>query len=180
MSFARHSLFITSVHILFEQYASTGAPKHTLKGEVSISLMGIHGFLGLPLSGFLFHEVVSPSKELKTSLGKSSTHLFVAYHILQHRFDHKPIIKEWIAFWFCGPIKYHAPMNKAVEAKSLPTLYWLNSSWDFLSRTEHGKMPSTLGHPHKHFWRSWQTFVTLPSWKKRRSYSMTFSLCLGS
>ncbi|KAJ8426369.1 hypothetical protein Cgig2_001895 [Carnegiea gigantea] len=52
----------------------------------------IHGFLGLPLSGFLYDEVVPPSQELKISLGRSCTHLFIAYHILRERFDHKTTI----------------------------------------------------------------------------------------
>jgi len=82
---------------------------HTSKGEVSISLLDIYGFLGLPLSGFLYDEVVPPSKELKSSMGRSCTHLFKAYHILRQRFDHKPTIEEGIAFWFRGPIKYYAP-----------------------------------------------------------------------
>ncbi|KAJ8433428.1 LOW QUALITY PROTEIN: hypothetical protein Cgig2_024764 [Carnegiea gigantea] len=93
------------------------SPLHTLKGEVSISLLDTHGFLGLPLSGFLYHEVVSPSKELKTSLGRSCTHLFIAYHILRQRFDHKPTIEEWIAFWFHGPVKYHSPMKSDRQSR---------------------------------------------------------------
>ncbi|KAJ8442297.1 hypothetical protein Cgig2_011220 [Carnegiea gigantea] len=82
---------------------------HTSKGGVSISLLNIYGFLGLPLSGFLYDEVVPPSKELKSGIGRSCTHLFKAYHILRQRFDHKPTIEEWIAFWFRGPVKYYAP-----------------------------------------------------------------------
>ncbi|KAJ8437814.1 hypothetical protein Cgig2_013430 [Carnegiea gigantea] len=34
-----------------------------------------------------------------------------AYHILRYRFDHKPTIEEWVAFWFRGPMKYHTPMK---------------------------------------------------------------------
>ncbi|KAJ8431985.1 hypothetical protein Cgig2_005914 [Carnegiea gigantea] len=82
---------------------------HTSKGEVSISLLDIYGFLGLPLSGFLYDEVVPPSKGLKSGMGRGCTHLFKAYHILRQRFDHKPTIEEWIAFWFHGPVKYYAP-----------------------------------------------------------------------
>ncbi|KAJ8436100.1 hypothetical protein Cgig2_011922 [Carnegiea gigantea] len=62
-------------------------------------------------NGFLYDEVVPSSKELKSSMGRSCTHLFKAYHILRQRFDHKPTIKEWIAFWFRGPVKYYAPMK---------------------------------------------------------------------
>ena len=46
---------------------------HTSKGEVSISLLDIHGFLGLPFSGFLYDEVVPPSKELKNNMRRSCT-----------------------------------------------------------------------------------------------------------
>jgi len=41
---------------------------HTSKGEVSISLLVIHGFLKLPFSGFLYDEVVPSSKELKNNM----------------------------------------------------------------------------------------------------------------
>ncbi|KAJ8432750.1 hypothetical protein Cgig2_011673 [Carnegiea gigantea] len=51
-------------------------------------------------NGFLYDEVFPPSKELKSGMGRSCTHLFKAYHILRQRFDHKPTIEEWIAF--CG------------------------------------------------------------------------------
>ncbi|KAJ8420953.1 hypothetical protein Cgig2_010782 [Carnegiea gigantea] len=84
---------------------------HTLKGEISISLLDIHGFLGLLWSDFLYDEVVPPSKELKTSLGRSYTHLLTTYHIHRQRFDHNLTIEEWIAFWFRGPVRYHAPMK---------------------------------------------------------------------
>ncbi|KAJ8440424.1 hypothetical protein Cgig2_017657 [Carnegiea gigantea] len=47
---------------------------HTSKGEVPISLLDIYGFLGLLLSGFLYDEVVPPSKELKSGMGRSCTH----------------------------------------------------------------------------------------------------------
>jgi len=89
---------------------------HTLKGEVSISLLDIHGFLWLLLWGFLYDEIVPPSKELKISLGRSCTHLFTAYHTLRQRFDHKPTIKEWIVFWFHGPAKYHTPMKSDLRS----------------------------------------------------------------
>ena len=72
----------------------------TLKGEVSISLLDIHGFLGLSFSEFLYDEVVHPSKELKNNMWRSYTHLFAVYHLLRWRVDHKPTIEEWIAFWF--------------------------------------------------------------------------------
>jgi len=86
-------------------------PLHTSKGEVSISLLDIHGFLGLPFSGFLYDEVVLPSKELKNNMRRSYTHLFAACHLLRRRVDRKPTIEEWIAFWFRGPINYQAPMK---------------------------------------------------------------------
>ncbi|KAJ8422373.1 hypothetical protein Cgig2_006443 [Carnegiea gigantea] len=60
---------------------------HTLKGEISISLLDIHSFLGLPLSGFLYDEVLPPSNQHKTSLARSCAHLFSAYHILRQCFD---------------------------------------------------------------------------------------------
>jgi len=84
---------------------------HTLKGKVSISVLDIHGLLELPLSGFVYVEIVPPSKELKTSLERSYTHEFTAYHILRQRFNHKETIEEWIAFCFHGPVKYHTPMK---------------------------------------------------------------------
>jgi len=56
---------------------------HTMKGEVLISPLDIHGFIGFLLSGFLYDEVVPLSAELKTSLGRSCTHLFIAYPILR-------------------------------------------------------------------------------------------------
>ncbi|KAJ8437339.1 LOW QUALITY PROTEIN: hypothetical protein Cgig2_015070 [Carnegiea gigantea] len=81
----------------------------TSKGEVSISLLDIHGFLRLPFLGFFYDEVVPLSKELKTGLGRSCTNLFAAYHILQQCIDHKLTIKEWITLVL--PVKYHAPMK---------------------------------------------------------------------
>ena len=32
-------------------------------------------------------------------------------HIFRQRLDHKPTIQEWIAFSFCGPVKFHAPVK---------------------------------------------------------------------
>jgi len=84
---------------------------HNSKGEVSISLLDIHNFLGLPFSGFLYDEVVSPSKEHKNNMRRSYTHFFAAYHLLRRRRDHKPTIEEWISFWFHGPIKYQSPLK---------------------------------------------------------------------
>ncbi|KAJ8430547.1 hypothetical protein Cgig2_030214 [Carnegiea gigantea] len=92
---------------------------HTLKGKVSNSLLDIHGFLGLLLSGFLYDEVVRPSKELKTALERSCNDLFIAFHILRQRFDLKPTIEEWIAFWFCGPVKYHTPMTSGPRSRGM-------------------------------------------------------------
>jgi len=84
---------------------------HTSKGEVSISLLDIHGFLGLPFLKFLYDEVVPSSKELKNNMQRSCTNLFTAYHLLRWRLDSKLSIEEWIAFWFRGPIKYQVPMK---------------------------------------------------------------------
>ncbi|KAJ8430152.1 hypothetical protein Cgig2_005514 [Carnegiea gigantea] len=95
---------------------------HTSKGEVSISLLDIYDFLGLPLSGFLYDEVVPPSKELKSGMGRSCTHLFKAYHILRQCFDHKPTIEEWIAFWFRGPVKYYAPAKSDRRSRRLSSI----------------------------------------------------------
>ncbi|KAJ8425953.1 hypothetical protein Cgig2_016233 [Carnegiea gigantea] len=88
------------VRVICEYWCPETNSLHTSRGEVSISLLDIYGFLGLPLLGFLYDEVVPSSKELKS-----------IYHILRQRFDHKPTIEEWIAFWFRGPVKYYAPMQ---------------------------------------------------------------------
>ncbi|KAJ8420966.1 hypothetical protein Cgig2_019215 [Carnegiea gigantea] len=188
---------------------------HTLKGEVSISLLDIHGFLGLPLSGFLYDDIVPPSKELKTSLERSCTHLFTACHILRQRFDHKPTIEEWIAFRFLGPIKYHVPMKSDRRSRvpvptniSLATAVhgWngshavfdelvvpkgertktflpLHSTWDLISSIEYGTSPSILSffsHPRDHLPSSWRNLWLCSSGRKRRSYPIALSLCLGS
>ncbi|KAJ8426173.1 hypothetical protein Cgig2_021027 [Carnegiea gigantea] len=56
-------------------------------------------------------------------MGRSCTHLFKAYHILRQRFDHKPIIEEWIAFWFRGPVKYYASTKSDRRSRvSLPNI----------------------------------------------------------
>ncbi|KAJ8432645.1 LOW QUALITY PROTEIN: hypothetical protein Cgig2_011811 [Carnegiea gigantea] len=115
---------------------------HTSKGEASISLLDIYGFLGLPLSGFLYDEVVPSSKELKSSMGRSYTHLFKAYHILRQRFDHKPTIEEWIAFWFRGPVKYYAPMKS--DRRSRVAKYF--RTYDFDDRVSTNlRMPKFSG-----------------------------------
>ncbi|KAJ8441752.1 hypothetical protein Cgig2_009181 [Carnegiea gigantea] len=52
------------------------------QGEVSILLLDIHVFLRLPFSGLLYDEVVPLSKDFKTTLRRSCTHLYTTYHIL--------------------------------------------------------------------------------------------------
>ncbi|KAJ8430546.1 hypothetical protein Cgig2_030213 [Carnegiea gigantea] len=119
MPFTLRSLFMKNiVPGICEYWCPETNSLHTLKGKVSNSLLDIHGFLGLLLSGFLYDEVVRPSKELKTALERSCNDLFIAFHILRQRFDLKPTIEEWIAFWFCGPVKYHTPMTSGPRSRT--------------------------------------------------------------
>ncbi|KAJ8432843.1 hypothetical protein Cgig2_024531 [Carnegiea gigantea] len=94
------SLFVYDKHpnivrVICEYWCFETNSLHTLKGEVFISLLDIQGFLGLPLS---------------------------VYHILRQRLDHKSTIEEWVAFWFRGLVKYHAPMKSDRRSRvPLPT-----------------------------------------------------------
>jgi len=40
----------------------------------------------------------------------------------------KPAIEQWIAFWFRGPSKYHAPRSLVKEIVFLAWKYYLSSS----------------------------------------------------
>ncbi|KAJ8430787.1 hypothetical protein Cgig2_023281 [Carnegiea gigantea] len=80
---------------------------HTSKGEVSLSIFDIYGFLGLPISGRLYDEVVPTQWELASKLPLSCTYLFIAYHKLMQGCKGKPTIEQWISFWFRGRSKYH-------------------------------------------------------------------------
>ena len=80
---------------------------HTSKGEVSLSIFDIYSFLGLPISGRLYDEVVPTQRELASKLPLSCTYLFIAYHKLMQGRKGKPTIEQWISFWFRGRSKYH-------------------------------------------------------------------------
>ncbi|KAJ8425658.1 hypothetical protein Cgig2_015326 [Carnegiea gigantea] len=80
---------------------------HTSKGEVSLSIFDIYSFLGLPISGHLYDEVVPTQRELVSKLSLSCTYLFIAYHKLMQGRKGKPTIEQWISFWFRGRSKYH-------------------------------------------------------------------------
>jgi len=78
--------------------------------------------------GFLYNEIVPLSKEIKTNMRRSCTHLFAAYHLLRWWLDYKPTIEEWIAFWFRGPVEYQAPMKPDRRSRvPLPTDISLNT-----------------------------------------------------
>jgi len=65
-------------------------------------------FLGLPISGHLYDEVIPSQRELASKLSLSCTYLFIAYHKHMQGRKGKPTIAQWIFFWFWGCSKYHA------------------------------------------------------------------------
>ncbi|KAJ8431916.1 hypothetical protein Cgig2_016349 [Carnegiea gigantea] len=71
------------------------------------SIFDIYSFLGLPISGHLYDEVVPTQRELTSKLPLSCTYLFIAYHKLMQGRKGKPTIEQWISFWFRGRSKYH-------------------------------------------------------------------------
>ncbi|KAJ8423649.1 hypothetical protein Cgig2_010636 [Carnegiea gigantea] len=112
MPFMHRSFFMTSVQILFDKLFAYLERKNIYFSSGHLWL------LRLPFSGFVYDEIVPPSKELKTSLGRSCGYLFTTYHILRQWLDHKPTIEEWITFRFRGPIKYHAPMKSGHRSRA--------------------------------------------------------------
>jgi len=113
MPFKPHFASMASVHISYRAinqhwFLETNS-LHTPQGEVSISLLNIHVFLRLLFSGLLYDEVLPLSKDFKTTLRRSCTHLFTNYHILKCWLDHKLTIEEWIVLWFYRTSKYYAP-----------------------------------------------------------------------
>jgi len=79
---------------------------HTSKGEVSLSIFDIHSFLGLPLLGRLYDEVIPTQRELTNKLPLCCTYLFTSYHKLMQGHKGKPTIEQWIVIWFRGHNKY--------------------------------------------------------------------------
>ncbi|KAK6145923.1 hypothetical protein DH2020_019792 [Rehmannia glutinosa] len=100
----------------------------TSHGELSISLWDLHTLAGLPMTGFLYDEVVPSAKELTgvdeaglRFLPRSCNRLLHVYHLLQgsaHGDHYSQVsIDDWINFWFKKATKYDPPpMRKERKA----------------------------------------------------------------
>ncbi|KAL0405765.1 UNVERIFIED_CONTAM: hypothetical protein Slati_3890400 [Sesamum latifolium] len=103
----------------------------TSAGELSISLWDLHDLAGLPITGWLYDEVVPSALELTSAdekggrfIPRSSKYLLYA-HLLQGADDDQysnVSIDKWVKFWSKKAIKYHLPPprkeKKMVRPKS--------------------------------------------------------------
>ncbi|KAJ8441591.1 LOW QUALITY PROTEIN: hypothetical protein Cgig2_023155 [Carnegiea gigantea] len=82
---------------------------YTSEGEVSLCIFDIRSFLGLPLLGCLYDEVIPIQRELMNKLPRSCTYLFTFHHKLMQ-----------------GPNKYHV-YRKSNQGNQIPHLGILSS-----------------------------------------------------
>ncbi|KAL0368331.1 UNVERIFIED_CONTAM: hypothetical protein Scaly_1052000 [Sesamum calycinum] len=105
----------------------------TSAGELSISLWDLHDLAGIPMSGYLYDEVVPSALELTgidekgdRFIPRSSKYLLYAYHLLQGADVNQcssVSIEKWVKFLFKKAINYHQPPpnkeKKIVQPKSV-------------------------------------------------------------
>ncbi|KAK6137934.1 hypothetical protein DH2020_028322 [Rehmannia glutinosa] len=146
----------------------------TSHGELSISLWDLHTLDGLPMTGFLYDEVVRSAKELTgvdeaglRFLPRSCKRLLHAYHILQgsaHGDHYSQVsIDDWINFWFKKATKYNPPL----VCKEKKALLWQGTNdpkMAIFSGEGHGKYyepKEARRRIHKGDWISWTcTLIT--------------------
>ena len=87
--------------------------------------LGLVSYVGLPIIGYFYDEMVLSAKELsndatKFSLPPSCRNLFLAYHRVCCETKGKSLVKlaSWVSFWYKGSMKYAKPPKKSTKNKA--------------------------------------------------------------